>query len=129
MRLASAIAFASAVSAGTEVTSAAFRVTQAVRVIVTAPPGTTDDAIYLTGSLPDVGGWRPDGVRLERQPDGKYAAEIRLRLGARLEFKLNRRGDWASVEKTYDGAERMNRFAMIEASTSKLELTVERWAA
>jgi hypothetical protein len=129
MRLASAIAFASAVSAGTETTSAAFRVTQAVRVIVKVPPGTDDEAVYLTGSLPDVGGWRPDGVRLERQADGKYAGDIRLRLGARLEFKITRRGTWASVEKTYDGSERMNHFALIEANTSKLELTVERWAA
>ena len=128
MRLASAIAFASAVSAGTESTSAALLTTQRVRVIVLAPPGTTDDAIYVSGSLTDVGHWRPDGVRLARRADGLYEGELRLRLGARLEFKLSRRGDWASVEKTFDGSERMNRTIAVEATTTELALSVERWA-
>ena len=127
MRLASAIAFASAVSAGTDATPAALA-TQRIRVSVAAPPGTTDDAIYLTGSLPDVGNWRPDAVRLERQPDGRYAGEVRLRLGARREFKLTRRGDWQSVEKRSDGSDRDNRFLAVEATTTDVELTVDRWA-
>lgn len=128
MRLASAIAFASAVSAGTETTSAALLGTQRVRLLVQAPPETADEAIYLTGSLPEVGHWRPDGVRLARRADGLYEGEMRLRLGARLEFKFTRRGDWAGVEKMLDGSERDNRFAAIEATVTQLKLNVERWA-
>ena len=128
MRLASAIAFATAVSTGTDETAATVHVTQPVRVRVHAPPGTSDDAIYLSGSLPDVGSWRPDGVRLARQRDGSYEGEIRLRLGARLEYKLTRRGDWSGVERAADDTDRPNRLITIEANTTDLHVTVDRWA-
>lgn len=128
MRLASTIAFASAIAHNVEALTASPLAEQTVRLVVVAPDGTTDDAIYLAGSLPALGNWRPDGVRLERQTDGTYAADVTLRLGARFDFKLSRRGHWSSVEKMFDGSERANRSAAVEATTVRIDLSVERWA-
>src|SRR5262245_30910336 len=72
---------------------------QKVRIIVRVPAETPQaDSIYVAGSLPAVGNWRPDGLKLKRQPNGDYQADIDLPSGQTLEFKITR-GSWASVEK------------------------------
>src|SRR3954467_10263701 len=101
---------------------------QPVKIIARIPADTPAvDSIYLAGSLPAAGAWKPDGVKLSRQADGVYTATLDLEIGQTLEFKITR-GTWATVEKTGDGAERPNRSLSIGASTKQIELTVERWA-
>lgn len=127
MRLASAMAF----TTGTvTLAPAAPAMTQVVRVVVAAPPGTLDEAVYLAvDAMPGLPTpWRPNAVRLARQPDGTYAGDVTLRLGSRPQFKVTRRGDWPSVEKRADGRERDNRSFAVESTVHRIDLRVERWA-
>src|SRR5262245_57139204 len=122
MRLAILLAFACAVA------PQLFAANQNVRFIVHAPDSAaTDNSIYLAGSLADVGTWKPDGVKLTRQPDGTYSAEVTLPLGQTLEYKITR-GTWPTVEKNADGSDRPNRSLAIGAGTHQIEITVDRWA-
>jgi predicted alpha/beta superfamily hydrolase len=108
---------------------ASARAAQPVRVVVRVPADTPADAsVYLAGSLPAIGGWRADGVRLARQADGTYAGDLALEPGQALEFKITR-GSWQTVEKHADGSERPNRELTVDAATKQLDVTVERWAS
>lgn len=102
---------------------------QKVRVVVKVPGDTpANDPVYIAGSLPSVGNWKPDGVKLARRPDGSYAGDLDLEPGQTLEFKINR-GTWETVEKNADGSERANRSVAIDASTKQIDVTVDRWAS
>jgi predicted alpha/beta superfamily hydrolase len=108
--------------------SVAAHVAQPVQFIVHIPADTpAGDSIYLAGSLSAAGGGKPDGVKFSRQADGACTATLDLEIGQTLEFKITR-GTWATVEKTADGAERPNRSLSIDASTKRIEVSVERWA-
>ena len=101
---------------------------QKVRVVVRVPPITPKtESIYLAGSLPSIGGWKADGLKLTRQDDGTYTGDIDLPIGETLEFKITR-GSWATVEKTADGSDRPNRHVAVDAATKRIDATVERWA-
>lgn len=100
----------------------------AVRFVVHCPADTpADSTIYLAGSAPQLGTWRPDGLKLARQADGTFAGEAPFEVGQTIEFKVTR-GAWATVEKNADGTEHTNRTAKITADTRQIESTVERWA-
>ena len=102
---------------------------QKVHVVVKVPADTPDDAeVYLAGSLPAVGEWKAAGVKLERQKDGTYAADIELEPDQTLEYKFTR-GSWETVEKKADGTERDNRSVKIQADTKRIDATVEKWAS
>jgi len=102
---------------------------QTVQIVVHVPADTPADAdVFLAGSLPSVGSFRPNGVKLTRRDDGAYIGEIELQSGDQLEFKMTR-GSWATVEKNADGSERPNRVLEVDAATRELEVTVERWAS
>src|SRR2546423_10761889 len=104
------------------------RAAQKVEVVVHVPTDTpAGETIYVAGSLPAVGSWRADGLRLARQIDGTHSGTIELDAGQTLEFKVTR-GTWGTVEKKADGTERANRSLVVEASTKRIEMTVERWA-
>jgi predicted alpha/beta superfamily hydrolase len=101
---------------------------QPVRVVVFVPADTPADAsVFLAGSLPSVGSFRPDGVKLTRRDDGAFVGELDLQRGDRLEFKITR-GSWQAVEKNADGGERPNRVLTVGRTTREFKLTVERWA-
>ncbi len=98
-----------------------------VRVVVRVPRDTPKlGAVYLAGSLPSVGGWKADGVRLSRQADGTFVGDLNLEIGATLQFKINR-GDWGTVETDAQGGQLPNRTVRIEASTKRIDVTVARW--
>jgi predicted alpha/beta superfamily hydrolase len=98
-----------------------------VRLIVRVPPGTpASEPIYLAGGKPSMGGWKADGVRLYREENGAYAAELDLAVGEGLEFKITR-GTWGTVEKNPDGSDRPNRFITIERPNQVIEAKVEAW--
>lgn len=101
---------------------------QRVEFIVHVPAETPADAkVFVAGSVPKLGNWRPDGLPLTRQPNGTYTTEVDLESGQSIEFKITR-GTWATVEKNADGSDRPNRTATISVTTPKLEVTVARWA-
>ncbi len=98
-----------------------------VRIVVRVPPGTpASEPIYLAGGKPSVGGWKADGVRLHREENGVYAAELDLKVGEGLEFKITR-GTWGTVEKNPDGSDRPNRVVTIERADQVIEATVAAW--
>ncbi len=81
------------------------RADQAVHLKGHVPPTTPETAtVFLAGSLPLVGTWKPDGLKLTRQPDGTYTADLNIPVGQTLEFKFTR-GNWSTVEKNTDGSE------------------------
>ncbi len=101
---------------------------QHVELVVHVPAETPADAkVFVAGSVPALGNWRPDGVPLPRQPNGTYTAEVELAAGQSIEFKITR-GTWATVEQNADGSDRPNRTATIDADTQMIEVTVARWA-
>jgi predicted alpha/beta superfamily hydrolase len=101
---------------------------QRVALVVQVPAETPADAkVFVAGSVPVLGNWRPDGLSLPRQPNGTYTAEVELAAGQSIEFKITR-GTWATVEQNADGSDRPNRTATIDADTQKIEVTVARWA-
>src|SRR5688500_60599 len=102
---------------------------QVVQIIVHVPAGTpATDTIYLAGSLPAAGEWKPDGLKLQRQKNGTHTAAITLDPGQTLEFKITR-GAWSTVERSADETELPNRSITVDASTKLIEVRVEKWAA
>jgi predicted alpha/beta superfamily hydrolase len=102
--------------------------TQKVRFIVHVPIDTPSaDSVFVAGSLPSLGSWSAAGVKLARQADGTYVGDVELEVGQTLEFKLTD-GSWDTVEKNVDGSERANRTVTIDAATTEIDVTVERWA-
>lgn len=87
----------------------------------------TNAKVFVAGSVPALGNWRPDGLPLTRQANSTYTAEVNLEPGQTIEFKITR-GTWGTVEKNADGSDRPNHTATIDAATRKIEVTVARWA-
>jgi predicted alpha/beta superfamily hydrolase len=79
-----------------------------VRFEVRLPQGTPDGAIYVAGNHEAIGGWRADGLRLERVSRDLATGTAMVPAGTALEYKFTR-GSWETVEKMTDGSERANR--------------------
>src|SRR5262245_5048199 len=70
-----------------------------IEFLVTVPADTPADAsVFLAGSLPQVGPWKADGVKLERRQNNQFGLSIELPKGGKLEYKFTR-GTWEAVEK------------------------------
>lgn len=101
---------------------------QHVELVVHVPADSPAEAkVFVAGSVPILGNWRPDGLPLTRQANDAHTAEVDLEPGQSIEFKITR-GTWGTVEKNADGSDRPNRTATIDAATQKIEVTVARWA-
>lgn len=75
--------------------------TVSVKIRVVVPNDTPDTArVYVAGSLPVLGNWRPDGMALARQSDGSWTGEFSAKSGKQVEFKVTL-GSWDS-EAMYD---------------------------
>jgi predicted alpha/beta superfamily hydrolase len=97
-----------------------------VQIQVTVPKDTPPDSIFLAGNLPEVGGWKVDGVALKQSTDGIYSADLNLPRGETLKYKINR-GMWETVEKDANGEEITDRIVSLDAD--KIEkITVASWA-
>ncbi len=107
---------------------AAWAETVDVRFVVTVPDGTPADAtVYLAGSVGALGGWRADGLALERQQDGTYAATVALEAGRPVEYKVTL-GAWAMVEKDASGGEVANR-ELTPSEGGTVNVKVAAWAS
>ena len=93
---------------------------------VTVPADTAPDAtIYLAGNLDEIGGWKADGVALNRLDTGEYHAQLRLPRGRTLEYKVTR-GSWDTVEKDAGGDELHNRTLALDGDKVQ-RLQVAAW--
>ena len=96
---------------------------------VTVPADTAPDAtIYLAGNLTELGGWRADGVALNRLDTGEYHAQLELPRGRTLEYKFTK-GSWETVEKGTTGEELHNRTMELDGDkTQRVQVAAWRTA-
>lgn len=97
-----------------------------LRFEVEVPKNTPDDAVvFVAGNLPQLGGWRADGLPLRRGDDGQYSGQAQVPANQLVEFKFTL-GSWDGVEKTADGNEVANRQEAPDADTT-VKAEVQRW--
>ena len=96
---------------------------------VTVPADTAPDAtIYLAGNLTELGGWKADGVALNRLDTGEYHAQLELPRGRILEYKFTK-GSWETVEKGTTGEELHNRTLELDGDkTQRVQVAAWRTA-
>lgn len=67
---------------------------QALTVRVHAPGDTPDTAaLFVAGNLPELGSWRPDGLRMAKGDSGVWHATLQAPKGSLVEFKITL-GSW-----------------------------------
>ncbi len=67
---------------------------QGLTIRVHAPANTPDSAIlFVAGNLPELGSWRPDGLRMVKGDSGVWSAVLSLPRGVETEFKITL-GTW-----------------------------------
>jgi serine phosphatase RsbU (regulator of sigma subunit) len=96
-----------------------------VRFSVYAPDLRPEEALHLTGDIPELGRWNPDGTHMTNAGDGTWIHEVRLPAGTSLEFKITR-GTWATEAVGADGLELPNYRLEVRADTT-LRITVAAW--
>ena len=85
----------------------------AVRFVVEVPPTTPlQEPVYLSQ---DVGGWNPQGIRMERTDALHYAVTLPLRTGTEFAYKYTR-GSWQTEERGRTGIEEKPRRFFLGAS-------------
>lgn len=99
---------------------------QTLTVRVHPPRDTPDTAtVYIAGSLPALGNWRPDGLAMTRQRDGSRTAAIRVPAETAVEFKITL-GSWES-EALYDSGSVPGNFRLTVHSDTTVELFPLTW--
>lgn len=104
-----------------------------VELVVTVPVDTPAAAkLFAAGNLPELGGWKPDGLELSRSDDGTYSAHFNASPGSKIEFKITQ-GAWTSVERDTFGRDIANRTLTVEqqpdGKSQRIEVTVHAWSA
>ena len=94
-----------------------------IRVVPdTLPPGST---VYLTGDLPALGEWTPDGFPLKSGNDGSWSGNLAVARGTSLSFKITR-GSWETEAVDSDGIEFPNTALRISRDTT-VTIRVPGW--
>lgn len=100
---------------------------QTVAVVLRVPADTpADAAVFVAGSLPSVGNWKADGVRMTRARDGTYTGNFIVEAGQSLEYKFTR-GSWDTVEKSVTGGDLSNRVFIADTPAASINAAVARW--
>lgn len=88
-------------------------------------------AVYLSGNLPELGNWKPDGLEMKAQGDDVCVAQFRAKVGTTIEYKITQ-GSWSTVEKSTTGVDIPNRSLTVVANGKseclEVQIQVERWA-
>ena len=67
---------------------------QTLTIRVHAPAGTPDTAtLFVSGNLPELGEWRPDGLRMTKGDSAIWKARVTVTARAEIEFKITL-GEW-----------------------------------
>lgn len=96
-----------------------------VNFVVKAPDLPSGQTIYLTGSHPSIGNWKPDGVALQSDEDGLWKCRVRLPQNFPLEYKFTL-GDWQREAADEQGAKFQN-FTTTVRPGMTLRHTVVNW--
>ncbi len=108
-----------------------------IQVVVSIPEASADVTtnsrqVYLSGSLPVLGNWAPDGLPLERQSDGTYHGTFRVRPDTVVQFKVTQ-GRWETVERDANGRDIANRRIVVtsqpDGQPQRIEIRVDSWAS
>ncbi len=95
-------------------------------IIVKVPSSTPAGAlVYLAADRGDLGGWKPDGVRLSKLTDGTWGTRISVGPEEVVQFKFTL-GDWERVERDSLGHHVANR-QVTAGSPDPMLLEVEQW--
>ena len=82
--------------------------------------------IYLSGDVPSLGPWKPDGLKLLRSATGdQWRGHLMIKSGDTLAFKFTC-GTWKTVEKGPVGQDVSNRKVHVD-SPKKISVTVDSW--
>lgn len=70
--------------------------------IITPTPPAAGEQVFISGSDPTLGNWKPDGLPLTRVEDRVWKAEAVLPADMAVEYKITR-GTWDCEEVLPDG--------------------------
>ena len=84
----------------------------AVKIRATVPEGT--GTVYVTGSLPELGPWEPDGLAMTGEGPERYA-QVHVAQGTELEYKFTL-GSWANEALGDDGLVPGNHVLVVEGN-------------
>ena len=103
-----------------------------VQIIVKVPENTPEkDKIYISGNHRLLGNWKADRAKMTKIAPFTYEFNAYIPKTKRIEFKFTR-GDFAKVEKSFEGFDQPNRFINLECGGQtivkcRLECEVEAW--
>jgi predicted alpha/beta superfamily hydrolase len=102
--------------------------TQARTVFLVAVPETTapEASIYLSGSAAELGGGKPDGVKLYKAMNSRYATVLAIAPGTSLEFKVTR-GSVGTEAKGARGEDIPSHTHQTGNGLQRVEVSVARW--
>jgi predicted alpha/beta superfamily hydrolase len=103
--------------------------TQARTVFLVAVPETTapDASIYLSGNAAELGGGKPDGVKLYKAMNSRYATVLAIAPGTALAFKVTR-GTVETEAKGARGEDIASHTHQTGSGLQRVEVSVARWA-
>lgn len=106
------------------------RVRIEVRIPDTVSVAESAADLFLSGNIKQLGEWRPNGLKLNRNDETFYFAEFSLPVGSRVQYKVTR-GTWTTVEKDAAGRDIANRefvaAASKDESPQKISIVVQKW--
>jgi predicted alpha/beta superfamily hydrolase len=103
--------------------------TQARTVFLVQVPETTapDASIYLSGNAAELGGGKPDGVKLYKAMNSRHATVLAVAPGTSLAFKVTR-GSVETEEKGAQGEDLPSHTHQTGNGLQRVEVSVVRWA-
>ncbi|MFL5353971.1 alpha/beta hydrolase-fold protein [Archangium sp.] len=95
--------------------------------LVQVPEASTplDNGLWLSGNAPELGGGKPDGVKLYKAVNDRYVAVLSFAPNTSLEYRVTR-GTADTVEAGSHG-EDLTRTHTTKSGLERLELAVGRW--
>jgi predicted alpha/beta superfamily hydrolase len=97
-------------------------------VLVQVPEtSSTDTGFWLSGNVPELGAGKPDGVKLYKAMNSRYAAVLSIAPETWLAFKVTR-GAVDTEEVNPGGEDLASHIHVMGSGLERLELSVSRWA-
>ena len=96
---------------------------------VVAPPGlAAGTRVFVSGSLPQLGNWKPDAVELARDAANTrlYSGAVKLPRGAGGTFKFTL-GDWQRAEKDSSGQDTAGRPVLANSDKLAISASVDKF--
>lgn len=96
-----------------------------IRVELQTTPLDTDEHIFMSGNLPQLGGWSATGLPFSQISDTKWIAEFKVKTGSSIEFKITR-GSW-NLEAMTEKCIVPGNSALIANQDTTIIIEIPRW--